>query len=370
MGDSRRFRYHEIDCPARYTLPNSLSSPAANEFVPRATESIELLLDEALGTHTMRNRLNRKHVSRPRIAASNMRIFLAMIVFVGIVVALQHFYFERKFEVPNSLNSSLAKDAHGILPASRNADSLESAENARRQFNEPVTNNPFPSPRMPVAAVDEQHLNAVRLATVRVINQSDHAEGSGAVVGHSGPFCYVLSASHIVHGAKSISIQTASDHSPSERRPTEAQTIEVVAESMATDLVLLRVTGNFSTKSRLPICPIASVPKRFPVSALAAGWSQIQQPVVKPVEVLREATFRKVDSKIEVKMWEVNGESIMGRSGGPLIDPHGFLIGIASGTSGGKSYFAYITSVHELLHQNGMKWLLESDNIPQILPEK
>jgi S1-C subfamily serine protease len=54
-----------------------------------------------------------------------------------------------------------------------------------------------------------------------------------------------------------------------------------------------------------------------------------------------------------------------GRSGGPLIDQRGFVIGICSGTSDGKGYFTHTHEIHRFLKQNAFDWLADKDTRPQ-----
>jgi hypothetical protein len=46
-----------------------------------------------------------------------------------------------------------------------------------------------------------------------------------------------------------------------------------------------------------------------------------------------------------------------GRSGGPLVDKRGLLIGVCSGVSKDKAYFCHIDEINAFLERNGFDWL-------------
>ena len=52
-----------------------------------------------------------------------------------------------------------------------------------------------------------------------------------------------------------------------------------------------------------------------------------------------------------------------------MVDRQGYLLGIASGVSDGKGYFADAESIQRFLRQNGLKSLYE-ESPHQIAPEK
>ena len=78
-------------------------------------------------------------------------------------------------------------------------------------------------------------------ATVRVVNAAKGSEGSGALVHKGGPFLYVLTAAHVVAGAKKVEVATftADSHPKPAKVYREA---EVLAQSDEADLAVLRVT--------------------------------------------------------------------------------------------------------------------------------
>src|SRR5262249_48075855 len=107
-------------------------------------------------------------------------------------------------------------------------------------------------------------------ATVRVGNAAKGFEGSGAVIHKSGPFLYVLTAAHVVAGAKQVEVVTFSP--ASHPGPTKVyREAEVLAQSADADLAVLRVTTRDDPPGLLRICPPGSVPEAKGLAALAVG---------------------------------------------------------------------------------------------------
>src|SRR5262249_57044774 len=69
----------------------------------------------------------------------------------------------------------------------------------------------------------------------------------------------------------------------------------------------------------------------------------------------------------KAKCWETAKGPVAGRSGGPLVDTHGRLLGVASGTSGGKGYYIHLDEIRAFLKHNGLGWLAED---PQPIPRQ
>ena len=62
-----------------------------------------------------------------------------------------------------------------------------------------------------------------------------------------------------------------------------------------------------------------------------------------------------------VKCWEAARPPAHGRSGGPLLDKHGRLVGLASGHDGKAGYYVHIDEIHAFLRANALRWLTEDE---------
>jgi hypothetical protein len=52
-------------------------------------------------------------------------------------------------------------------------------------------------------------------------------------------------------------------------------------------------------------------------------------------------------------------KSGIGRSGGPLVDSRGQLLGICSGNDKGRGFFCHLEDIHQFLTANGLRALIE-----------
>ena len=203
----------------------------------------------------------------------------------------------------------------------------------------------------------EAQLKAVR-ATVRVSNVSKDTTGSGAFIKKSGPFVYILAAAHVVEGAKKIEVATYT--AASYPRPaTVYRTAEVIARSADADLAVLRIGTRDDPPGYLRICPIASVPDGKDPAALAVGCAAAGAPTctLETIRGKRKVRRPGVDSAVEC--WETDRAPAKGRSGGPLLDRNGNLIGVASGIGDAKGYYIHAEEVHAFLKRNALEWLFE-----------
>lgn len=194
-------------------------------------------------------------------------------------------------------------------------------------------------------------------ATVRVINSATGADGSGTVVGTSGPFVYVLTAKHVVAGAKTLEIHmfSAASH-PKPAAIVKDAKVEAVAKEQ--DLALLHCAPPAGPPVAVRICPLKEVPTKAEFAALSVGCKNGEAPSLGFDAVKGARKVRKPDGTVAF-VWEIAGEVAKGRSGGPLLTEQGLLIGIASGTGNGKAYFCHIEDIHDFLRQNGFRWLTE-----------
>jgi S1-C subfamily serine protease len=195
-------------------------------------------------------------------------------------------------------------------------------------------------------------------ATVRVANAAKGFEGSGALVHKSGPFLYVLTAAHVVAGAKKVEVATFS--ADSHPKPAKVyREVEVLARSAEADLAVLRIVTRDDPPGLVRICTPGSVPEAKGLAALAVGCAAGGAPSC-TLEVIKDRRkVRRPEAESAVVCWEAERAPAKGRSGGPLIDRKGRLIGVASGVGDAKGYYAHAEEVHAFLKQNALEWLYE-----------
>jgi hypothetical protein len=195
---------------------------------------------------------------------------------------------------------------------------------------------------------------AALTATVRIVNPAQKSEGSGAVLGRKGEFVYVLTARHITAKADRLEVTTFS--ATTYPRPTKVYEATVVASSTPIrDLALIRIATQDEIPGSLPLCPAQDERERKPFQALSVGCSGGAAPTCLIDQVLGN---KKVQRKMEegaAFCWEVERKQEPGRSGGPLVDQRGYLIGICSGTNREKSYFSDMKEIRAFLKPHGFE---------------
>jgi S1-C subfamily serine protease len=196
--------------------------------------------------------------------------------------------------------------------------------------------------------------------TVRVVNAAAGVQGSGAVIGKGGPHLYVLTANHLTEKAARLEIHTfsASSYPRADRVYRGAG---VLARAANADLALLRLATRDTPPGSIRVCPPRLVPDAEDFPALAVGCGGGEAPTCRVEKVAGKKRVRKEGQEGTALYWEVGREAARGRSGGPLLDRRGRLIGVGSINGDGKSYFTHAAEIHAFLRNNGLQWLYEED---------
>jgi S1-C subfamily serine protease len=195
-------------------------------------------------------------------------------------------------------------------------------------------------------------------ASVRVVNSTGDVTGSGVLLRRSGPVVYVLTAAHVVAGAKKVEVATFS----AESYPKAAgvyRSVEVIATSTDLDLAVLRWTTRDTMPGVMEVCPVSKVPEGKNFAALSVGCVDGGAPTCVLETVKAKRNVRKPGAETTVPCWETAAAPVKGRSGGPLLDSRGYLIGVDSGAGDGKGYYTHIEAIHTFLKANGLKGLTE-----------
>lgn len=200
---------------------------------------------------------------------------------------------------------------------------------------------------------------ATRLATVRVVRPAQGSDGSGVIIKQERGFVYVLTAAHLVQGSDKVEVHTFSATSYP-RAAAAFRDVEVLAQAREPDLAVLRIRSRDSIPGILPLCPKSLVPAERSFSALTSGCTAGKAPTVLVVTVGDKKRIRRPGERATTLAWEVARGSAKGRSGGPLVDRRGYVLGIASGASDGKGYFAHPQEIHRFLERHALDWLGEA----------
>jgi S1-C subfamily serine protease len=208
------------------------------------------------------------------------------------------------------------------------------------------------------AEFSKEAQTAALTATVRVVNVGQRVEGSGVIVGRKGGFVYVLTAYHVVEKAERLEVATFSAASyPKPARVYRSVRIVARADDMR-DLALLRVSTDDPVPGKLSLCPARSVPEETGFKALSVGCAAGEAPTPRVDEVAGKKRVRREGEDKPAWFWEVDRKQAEGRSGGPLVDRRGYLLGVCSGTNQDKSYFCHPDEVRAFLRESGFDWLI------------
>jgi hypothetical protein len=205
---------------------------------------------------------------------------------------------------------------------------------------------------------------AALLATVQVTNSAEGVDGSGVLLGSEGAFIYILTANHVVAKAKQVdvSIYSAGSYPRVDKAYREA---DVVARDARADLAVIRLTTRDTLPAPLLLCPAGRAPAAKTFAVLSIGCQDRGVPLQLLDEVKAVRVISKPKEAGKTKCWETARAPIAGRSGGPLVDSRGLLIGIASGMSDAKGYYIHLDEIRDFLKRQGLAFLADAVKEPE-----
>lgn len=190
-------------------------------------------------------------------------------------------------------------------------------------------------------------------ACLRVVEKG--AFGTAFVVGHKGEYAYVLTAAHVVAGVKDREFQAFTrDSHPLPARVFKESDVLLRVEKP--DVALVRVKVGQDRLPELKLAGPGQRPKRFPFAAVSVGGPFGGAPAARAETVT--AKYLKLDrDQPRALFWQVDRPPDKGRSGGPLLDAEGRVIGLCAAAQGEKGYFTHHDEILAALKQNGYDWL-------------
>lgn len=186
-----------------------------------------------------------------------------------------------------------------------------------------------------------------------IVTRGEFGNATGVVIHHDPDqgLAYVLTAAHAVRGAREIELRFYTRES----YPRPARTIPKVGilDTFPTpDFAVLAVpTGNVP----VPVIPLAAPgqrPKRFPVEARSIGCMGMDPPTVHPESIRAKRLVQRGTDQVAF-FWETERASVVGRSGGPMIDDQGRVIGLTSAAQDQRGYHVHLDEILAGLRQNG-----------------
>ncbi len=186
--------------------------------------------------------------------------------------------------------------------------------------------------------------------------------GTGVVIGVKDGFAYVLTASHVVPFAHA-SVQFASPETYPQAAWVSAKA-EILARWPDPDLAVLRFPVGKREVPILRLAPSWQRPKTFPVNVVTVGLGQVgarrREASTERTDVLEAKEFVYREGKEPAFFWRTQLPSERGRSGGPLLDQQGRVIGIAVAVRGGCGYYSHHDEIVAALKRSDLGWLVPS----------
>jgi S1-C subfamily serine protease len=209
-------------------------------------------------------------------------------------------------------------------------------------------------PTVPAADFSKERQRAAVAATVRIVNGSRKVEGSGVVIGQKGSRVYILTAQHLIVGAKRLEITTYSQNSPPKPQKVYHSGRVIAESSDMRDIALIRLITDDRMPGTALLCPPRLLPDANPFTALTVGFPEGKPPVCVVDEVVGKKRVRRPGIDRAASFWEVNRKHLEGGSGGPMIDRQGYLLGVCSGTNQEKTYYCHAEEIRAFLKESGV----------------
>jgi|GEM_PF-798438 len=197
-------------------------------------------------------------------------------------------------------------------------------------------------------------------ATPRLVGSGGTA--TAVVIARNNNELYLLTSEHVVRKSSELKLEffDRKSYSRVSRTVLFGTALEVfpVADFAVLRFPILK-DQNFE---QVRLATPAERPKRFPTEGISIGCTNGKSPTCEEATLIAKRLARRTNNDEIGFFWETEQIPIPGRSGGPLFDPDGNLIGICSATTGGKGFYTHLDEILVGLKQRKLGWLVDLSN--------
>jgi S1-C subfamily serine protease len=197
-------------------------------------------------------------------------------------------------------------------------------------------------------------------ASPRVISRIDESTttstATGVTIGVRGEFAYILTALHALPDTvteREVQFFSKATYPEPARR---YYGVEIALRWNEPDLALLRVRVGSDPTTSLPLAGPGDRPKTYPFPALSVGCTNGMPPTCRLESVIGKQPAHRPNDTVAF-FWELASSPVAGRSGGPLIDERGRVIGLCAASQDGRGYYTHLDEILFALKRQGLDWL-------------
>src|SRR5262245_39251362 len=204
-------------------------------------------------------------------------------------------------------------------------------------------------------------------ATAGIVHTATNGEGTAVVVKYDQAkgLAYLLTAAHVVPPSKDGNWVSLEFYTPKAFPKVHLKVNGVVLARMPNeDLAVVQApVQDLAGIGVLRICPRKELqwPERKNVAVLTVGCDGPNRTPRLMTDVFLDKRVPVKPNGAQVVCYETRHPPVQGRSGGPLIDQRGYLMGICSGTENQRGYYTYILPIHSALSGAGFGWLVDGE---------
>ena len=221
----------------------------------------------------------------------------------------------------------------------------------------------LPGQFIPSDRFTEAQQKAALEATVAIYHYRSNSFGTAVIVGRKNGSTYLLTAAHLLPKDRPIAGRENEDVNRvgltlyTVAGKSKEATARVVARMPNEDLAVLMASLP-EHPGTAQICPDEKEKKiiQLPIPVITVGAVLDSPPEIK-IDWVRDKKYVAKPDGTAAIYWEADIPQTIGRSGGPMIDGRGYVIGIASGTQHKKGYYTHLDEIIRALHREGFDWL-------------